>query len=357
MFTSISISHFRCFERFSIEALGGINLIAGKNNAGKTALLESIFLLAGATNIALVTNISAFRGIRPLQGDMDAVRELLWDSLFSEFNNQSLIHINGVLREGGQYSTEFQVIPDTSAHLPLSKDSAPTIGPGTTPPLSWALELRHTNPFGTTSSAKMFIDAGGIRVEPTPLPPPFPGFFVAARVQPNVQEEAERFGRLEVAEESDILLKTLKIIEPRLKRLTTIFRAGIPIIYGDIGLGRLVPLSLMGDGLGCLMSLTLVIVNAPHGVVLVDGIENGLHHSILRKVWQAIGDVAHRFDTQVFATTHSYECIQAAHQAFENSKVYDFRLHRLERIAGKIQAITYDSETIAAAVKADFEVR
>jgi AAA15 family ATPase/GTPase len=100
-----------------------------------------------------------------------------------------------------------------------------------------------------------------------------------------------------------------------------------------------------------------VIANAPHGVALVDEIENGLHHSILSKVWQVIGDAARRFDTQIFAATHSFECIQAAHQAFEKSESYDFQLHRLERIAGKIQAVTYDQETLAAAVKSDLEVR
>jgi AAA15 family ATPase/GTPase len=113
----------------------------------------------------------------------------------------------------------------------------------------------------------------------------------------------------------------------------------------------------MGDGLGRLTSLLLTIANAPGGVVLVDEIENGLHHSILGKVWRAIGDAARRFDTQVFATTHSYDCIRAAHQAFEASESYDFRLHRLERIGDMIRAVTYDQAVLAAALKAELEVR
>jgi hypothetical protein len=360
MFTSLSFSHFRCFEDFSIEGLNRVNLIAGKNNVGKTALLEAIFLLIGATNISLVTNISGFRGITELKGDLAALREVLWNPLFSKFDAQRLIKISGTLRSGGQRSLELRVVTDTSMQIALTENSAPKIGPGTTARLGEILQLQYIEPSGATYSNKMSINENGVRVgpvEPAPLPLPFPGFFLAARRQAPLQEEAERFGRLEMTEDSSILLETLRIIEPRLKRLTTIFSAGVPMIWGDIGLGRMIPLPLMGDGLGRLTSLILAIANAPHGVVLVDEIENGLHHSILSRVWQAVGDAAHRFDTQLFASTHGFECIRAAHQAFENSENYEFRLHRLEALDGKIHVATYDEEALAAAVNAELEVR
>jgi len=101
----------------------------------------------------------------------------------------------------------------------------------------------------------------------------------------------------------------------------------------------------------------LAIGNAQNGVVLVDEIENGLHHSTLPNVWQAIGEVARQFKTQVFATTHSLECITAAHQAFSASERYDFRLHRLECTDETIRAVTYDQESLAAAIKTGLEVR
>jgi len=129
------------------------------------------------------------------------------------------------------------------------------------------------------------------------------------------------------------------------------------MMHGDIGLGRLVPLPVMGEGMVRLASLVLAIGNVPNGVVLVDEIENGLHHSILPKVWQAIGEVARQFNTQVFTTTHSLECIVAAHRAFSESERYDFRLHRLERVNETIRAVTYDQETLEAAIETGLEVR
>jgi hypothetical protein len=74
-------------------------------------------------------------------------------------------------------------------------------------------------------------------------------------------------------------------------------------------------------------------------------------------VWQALGAAARQYDVQLFATTHSWECIQAAQHAFTAQGPYDFRLHRLEHIDGDIQMLTYDEEALGAAVKAEIEVR
>jgi hypothetical protein len=355
LFTSISIDNFRCFKAFSIESLDRVNVIAGTNNVGKTALLEAIYLLIGATNISLVVKISAFRGVQMLKGDPASVRELLWRPLFPNFDSTDTIQVRGALRTGGQQGIKLRLVQGASARLAVG--DAPDIGVETNELSGQTMECRYTDPSGDVYSAQMHFDEKGFSVEPASFHLPFPGFFLASRHRTSPQEDAERFGKLDMVEEPYNLLEALKIVEPRLKRLTTIYGAGVPMIYGDIGLGRMLPLALMGDGLARLTSLLLAIANAPSGVVLVDEIENGLHHSILSKVWQAIGDAARRFDTQVFATTHSFECIRAAHQAFEDSERYDVRLHRLERVADTIRAITYERETLDAAMKADLEVR
>ena len=129
------------------------------------------------------------------------------------------------------------------------------------------------------------------------------------------------------------------------------------MLRGDIGVGRMVPLSLLGDGLGSLTNVLLAIADAPGGVVVIDEIENGFHHSVLSKVWKAIGEAAKAYRTQVFATTHSFECIEAAHEAFREDREYAFRLHRLERIADESHATTYGQETLAAAIHSNLEVR
>jgi AAA15 family ATPase/GTPase len=113
----------------------------------------------------------------------------------------------------------------------------------------------------------------------------------------------------------------------------------------------------MGEGIGRLLSIILAIANAKGGTILIDEIENGLHYSVLSNVWKAIADAARRADVQIFATTHSLECIRAAHEAFESSDKYDFRYHRLERIKDEIRSVTYDQENLAISDEMNLEMR
>ena len=129
------------------------------------------------------------------------------------------------------------------------------------------------------------------------------------------------------------------------------------MLHGEIGVGRLVPLPLMGEGMVRLADMMLNIGNAQDGVVLIDEIENGLHYTILHKVWEAIEQATREFNTQLFATTHSLECIIAAHRAFSKSEKYDFRLHRLDLIDDLIHVVTYDKDSLEAAIETGLEVR
>jgi AAA15 family ATPase/GTPase len=90
---------------------------------------------------------------------------------------------------------------------------------------------------------------------------------------------------------------------------------------------------------------------------LIDEIENGLHYSVHQQVWQAIATAARHNNVQVFATTHSWECIRAAYQSFANGDQFDLAIHRLDRRDNEIQVVTYDREALAAAMQHEVEVR
>lgn len=50
MITSLHIKNFRGFEDLEVKGLKRVNLFAGRNNSGKTSLLEAVFLLGGPNN-------------------------------------------------------------------------------------------------------------------------------------------------------------------------------------------------------------------------------------------------------------------------------------------------------------------
>jgi AAA15 family ATPase/GTPase len=130
------------------------------------------------------------------------------------------------------------------------------------------------------------------------------------------------------------------------------------MIHGEIGLREPIPLIAMGEGVVRIASLVLAIGSAGGGIVAIDEFENGLHYSVLTDVWKAVATAARLFNVQIFATTHSFECIEAAHQAFTQETPYDFKLHRLDLKEPRgIHAVSFDKDTLQAALEANFEVR
>jgi AAA15 family ATPase/GTPase len=125
----------------------------------------------------------------------------------------------------------------------------------------------------------------------------------------------------------------------------------------DIGLSEMLPLAQVGEGVYHLATILGNLIGEKTDVLLIDEIENGLHHSVHRQIWAGLAKVAKELNVQIFATTHSGECLQAAHWAFLERKPYDFRVIQLFRSEGAVQGRVLDQEHIEAAIEADIELR
>ena len=80
-----------------------------------------------------------------------------------------------------------------------------------------------------------------------------------------------------------------------------------------------VPLRTFGDGVNRLFGVILSLCNARNGVLLVDEIENGLHYSVQTEIWRTIFRLANDLNVQVFATSHSWDCVRAFQEAASES--------------------------------------
>jgi AAA15 family ATPase/GTPase len=153
------------------------------------------------------------------------------------------------------------------------------------------------------------------------------------------------------------VLASLQILEPRLTKLSVLATPTGPLIHGDIGLGRMVPVPMMGEGLGRLLTLLVATTASRHGLLMVDEIDTGLHYSVMADVWTALAKTAREAEVQVFATTHSWECLKAAHESFSRNGPHDLRVHRLDRTEEGIAATTYDREMLGVALSSGMEIR
>jgi len=359
MFTSFTLKNFRCFRELQIEPLERVNLIAGKNNTGKTALLEAIFLQLGPNNPMLSLQLNAWRGIEPTNIDAEEI----WGWLFFGRHIDTTIEILGMYpgRHIEQHKNMLQIRleePEETRLVPNEEtDQQSSISRSLTTAPNWReLVWKLYDEIGQSWTSRISLSSAGMKVSRARLAPSPPGRFLPTRARfPN--EDVECFSKLEQIGRQDEVVKPLQLLEPRLRRLAVLVTSGVPFIHGDIGIGRMVPLPMMGEGIVRLLSMVLAIANAPGGTVLIDEIENGLHHSILVPVWQALAQAARQADVQIFATTHSYECVTAAHEAFATSGIYDMRLHRLERVGEDIKVMTYDQESLDISLEKNWEIR
>lgn len=359
MLKNFKIKNFRCFKNFEISELERINLIAGKNNVGKTALLEALFLYLGSYNPELVIRINAFRGIELVKIEFPKRElELPWNSIFYNFDISNEICLSGdnKLSERELYITtkideeDYQSIlgyikPIESTKYEIFTERYPILKMKT-----------HEN--NSKKVSYMILSPVGPQTVPfPPYHPPSLAIFLGSKTRIPPLEDAERFSELAKMKKQGIVIEALKIIEPTLKDITILTYGGIPILHGDLGTGKYVPIPLMGEGMVKILGLILAIATAKNGAVLIDEFENGLHHSILTDVWKIIAKVARDSNCQVFATTHSFECIVSAFSAFSENETFDFRFYRLEKIDDQILAISYDKESLEASLEIGLEVR
>lgn len=350
MYKSFSVKNFRGFEDLQVEPLGRVNLIAGKNNVGKTALLEALFIHSGM-NPELAGRMNIWREIRPSRDPTE-----VWGPLFLNFDLDVPITMLSI--DSGERTRKLMV------EVGKAKETViPYGGNLVDEEVGWLegtvergdLAFTYTDEFGKTVIGRGLLERDRLRFEPPETGYSSPVIFIPARRR--VPEDAERFSRLDVEGRQEQVVEVLKVVEKRLKRLTVVPTPGRGQVYGDIGLIRAIPLPLIGEGVARTLSILVALADAPEGRVLIDEVENGLHHRVMVAVWKGIAQYARQYDVQVFATTHSDECIRSAHLAFEELGRDEFRLHRLIRQDGKITAMTYDHEMLAAALDTGLEVR
>ena len=310
-------------------------------------------------NPDIVTRHYAFRGVNRYHIDSD-----LWAPIFNNYNvdkectinitrnnrSESLILKSNPNYVRKNYFTPFQGL-NPNSNISQSKlkdnDQAVTLAP--------ALDIVYKIRNNIYQLSHLVIAPGGFMLEMeenkhTESPP---ATILTARGR--WAEDPTRFGIIDIKGETNYILDILQIIEPNLKGLSSISIGDESVMYGDLGIGRKIPIGLMGDGLSRLFSIILAMATTRDGVFLLDEIENGIHYSVMPKIWSGLERAAKKFNCQVIATTHSYECLEAAYKGINDRK--NFSYIRLDRKNDIINPRIYDYDTLSAALTNQWEVR
>ena len=379
MYKSFRVQNFRGFRDLQLDDLARVNLIAGKNNSGKTSLLEALFIHSGEYNASRLLRVPATRFYRPRlrEGWLSYRKDSnipSWNILFHNFEVEKSISLAGEYEDHRFHQAK--LFEEAGDELLIS-----TVDPTEIPDDSWI--LRHLGgefDFGLVALEQIevlqFKSAGDApfhmaqimgsiisdRRSEISRSTSVSAIFLASNDQVSLEDDAARFTDLKRERKQKWFLEALNSLEPRLQGLELFYDGDPPIIHGDLdSLKYALPISSMGEGMRRITSLLLAISSIPYGIVFIDEIENGLHHSVQIDVWKAIAKAAKAYKVQIFATTHSLEMIRAAHKAYLELETenYNFRLHRLDRSVktGEIKPTTYNEFSMSAAIDLEAEVR
>lgn len=156
----------------------------------------------------------------------------------------------------------------------------------------------------------------------------------------------------------DEVVSCLQLIDESIKDVAFVGegRSRIAIVRKN-GRQERLPLKNMGDGMLRLFHIILAIVNAKNGLILIDEFENGLYWGVQPKLWETIFRISERLNVQVFATTHSKDCVRAFEAVWKVDETKG-TFHRMDRGRdNQIKCISYNVETLADALEMDVEVR
>lgn len=370
--STLTVTRFRSLRNLTVGPFGRVNLITGKNNTGKSTLLEAIRLLASGGSPSTLLSILDNRE-EPAVPDSEIQRTTTGpprvSSLFSDFPNLwgcadpfTVSSTNGEFSETksvevkvGWYSQETD--PETgNTHLVPSSESdllGETYG---VPVLEIKTPLRQIK-FSLDKNRRATLKRGLLD---TPEKVQIPCVYVDSFSSRYSSQLGNLWDSIALTPAEKRVVEALQIIAPDIEAVSMIGSENGRRFRTAIAKSRLfqapVSLTTFGDGVNRLFGIILSLVKAENGVLLVDEIENGLHHSILPEVWKVIFRMAAELNVQVFATTHSWDCVDAFQQA-ANGHPQVGVLARLTAYNGKIIPTLFSEDELRIAARDQIEVR
>jgi hypothetical protein len=369
---SLEIHNFRAFSELRIERLGRVNLITGKNNVGKTCALEALRLFASPASVALLSSLLESRdqfdaGVMSESRGLSKEFELAIERVYgtpgatSELKGRSKFPVEHLFHRNALNSVPSLPVITVGPITPSNRTVSLTIQEDQDTPNSLLtrrkLEIRFDGEkFDVELHDAARIHAFGVFEKPVPHVPvcfvgaPGLGSYDAGRLWDDIA----------LTPQEAHVIEALRLISPAvdgliMKPIEKNSEGRVPFVKLK---GETQPVSLrsLGDGMNRIFGIALALVNAKDGLLLIDEVENGIHYSVQSEIWKTIFHLARLLNVQVFATTHSYDCIKAFDEAARESED-DGVLIRLARRNDQILVAEFDEREIGIAVKGRIEVR
>ncbi len=347
MFKTLEIHNLRGIKSAEIEGLNQINLFFGKNNCGKSTVLEALFLISGQSNPTLPLSINSMRNYSKFTED-----DLNIEFYHLDPRNKILISTTGDENrnlEISQIKSHSNTVDLDSLRNGNSENAAKRYGIK----LDYSIgENKFSSDFilqeGNLKNGKANIDH---RYKESI----FSQYIPSTNFQGYLNEE---FARIVANKQESYILSALQEIDPDIKDIQLV---GDEILV-DIGAEQRLPINMTGDGLRKLLMIIVSIFRCRNGIILIDEIDNGLHFSAMKVLWKAILIATRENNVQLFATTHNIDSLKGLNNILDNDDYSSFRAYisAYKLIRGKegvVSALKYDYPSFRYSINQELEMR
>lgn len=294
MIESISIQNFRCYRNTQIKGFKRLNLIGGLNNAGKTVLLEAIFLNTFPNDIK-------FLFLKQLRNELDNLEypSFAWDAFFNNYFFENEIVIKTTANE---ITDSIRIVCQKYNNDSFSSDKISEFS------ILNVFYNEEENPLISIKATKeKYIPEYTLKTKKS-----FKKSFYIPTKSLGAKRLADIFSLAQKNDQENLVIKGLQIIDTKIEkiRISTINGAHLELKReGE----PYINVSLFGDALNKALNIILTIITNKSSILLIDEVENGLHHTIQRDFWKFLFILSQpeHFDIQLFATTHSLEMLRA----------------------------------------------
>ncbi|MEE0961310.1 MAG: AAA family ATPase [Bacteroidales bacterium] len=343
MFKKIEIKRFRGIKDAVIGDFKRVNLFFGRNNCGKSSLLDALFLATGLSNPLLPINVNVMRGYNKTR---------LKDLELNFYNLDSAQPIHICVENKEKRNIEISLFENNKRDVSFDTNTIDIH--------SNVIEGEYGLKFNFEINDELFESELRFDLSTTTNTIDFPKKYVESLrciyLTPKYDFNTSIQGLENILKnkDEDFIIEGLRFIEPRVKDFIFTEEG----IFVDIGLEKRIPINMMGDGVRKIVSLLTVIYDCRDGIVLIDEISNGFHYSVMGNLWNVIIKAAIKNNTQLFITTHDYDSIKGLRDTALN--IYDenvatFKLLRTSD--DELKALHYSLESVDYSINQEIEIR
>ena len=353
-FKNIEIKNFRGIDHLKIEDFSRVNIFLGQNSSGKSSILECLLLLVGMSNPDLPQTINSIRSRSYHSSLLDLgymfhnydlkVSPEISSEMFDETKRHLALYLTYVFDEKSQSDMPAGQLPTSETKTFLNT-------------LKMVFDIESCNQKNNYESS-ITVNQQGFNSNKKPAES-YLEKNSAVYLSSDLWGSTPANDLIELAKRKrkDIITEQLKLFD---SRITTWEILNSVAYVGLEGIDQLLAVNMQGDGLRRYLNIVAASANPMNNILLIDEIENGLHYSAYKKLWEALFALAVDTNKQIFVTTHSKETLQKLNQMLEDHPEYrnEMRLYTLENTLKKgYQAYKYTFEGLNGACENDIELR